>query len=304
MDCQSIINSVYAQVKDIDNEGRIATYIPALGNIDPEKLGVCLSSIDGHQFSAGDCKEQFSIQSIAKVFALSIAYQILGDSMWNRLGVEPSGTAFNSLIQLELEAGIPRNPFINAGAIVVCDILCSQLQNPLQEVIEFVRKAAENATIQYDETIALSEKQTGFKNYALINLMKSFGNIHNDIEEVLDIYFHLSSIKMSCEELSHAFLYLANDGLLLKHRQQLIHPVQVNRINAIMLTCGFYDEAGEFAFRVGLPGKSGVGGGIAAILPDQYAIAVWSPRLNPKGNSFRGLKFLELFTSQTKNTIF
>lgn len=304
LNCQNTINQVYEEVKRGKNLGQVATYIPALGNVDPEKFGVCLTKINGERFSIGDCHEPFSIQSIAKVLSLSMAFDLLKDEIWTRVGVEPSGTAFNSLVQLEVEAGIPRNPLINAGAIVICDILCTHLTNPKQELIHFIRKAADNPNVNYDEHIAASEKSTGYRNRALINLMRAFGNIHNDIDQVLDLYFHLSSVTMTCVELSQTFLYLANEGKLINKDISIVSAAMSKRINAIMQTCGFYDEAGEFAFRVGLPGKSGVGGGIAAILPGEYSIVVWSPRLNPKGNSHRGLQFLERFTTETEETIF
>lgn len=304
MDCQKIITHVYNEIKQGKNMGQVATYIPLLGNVDSEKFGVCLTTIDGEQFCAGDYQEPFSIQSIAKVLSLSMAFDLLKDKIWTRVGVEPSGTAFNSLVQLEVESGIPRNPLINAGAIVICDILCTHLEKPKEELIQFIRRAAQKETIDYDEEIAVSEKSSGYRNQALINLMKSFNNIENDIEQVLDLYFHLSSIKMSCAELSQTFLYLANKGKLIDQDIAIVSHRMAKRINAIMQTCGFYDEAGEFAFRVGLPGKSGVGGGIVAILPGEYSIVVWSPKLNPKGNSYRGLQFLESFTTQTEGSIF
>lgn len=304
MNCQHAINEVYEHILLGDNLGEVATYIPALGTVDPDKFGVCVMMVDGRTYTKGDCEEAFSIQSIAKVLSLGLAFNELEDELWKRVGVEPSGTAFNSLVQLEVEAGIPRNPFINAGAIVICDILCSLFEDPKKEVLHFIRKAAENQHLVFDEEIAASEASAGYRNYALINLMKSFNNINKDISEVLDLYFHLSSIKMTCIELARTFLFLANKGKLSNQETSIVSPRKAKRINAIMQTCGFYDEAGEFAFRVGLPGKSGVGGGIAAILPGEYAITVWSPKLNPKGNSYRGLQFLELFTTKTEGSIF
>lgn len=304
MDCQKIIDQIYAEVKAEDNLGEVARYIPELSKVSPEKLGVCLTTIDGRQFVAGDANEPFSIQSIAKVLSLSLAFSCIGDPIWERVDVEPSGTAFNSLLQLESEGGIPRNPLINAGAIVVCDILCGFFEQPKQELIQFIRRAANRESIDYAPNIATSERSTGFRNMALINYLRSFGNIHNDIEQVIDLYFNLCSIKMSCTELSRTFLFLANSGVQPQSNEGLLDSSKAKRINAIMQTCGFYDEAGEFAYRVGLPGKSGVGGGIAALLPKEYTIAVWSPRLNKKGNSYRGMKFLERFTTETESSIF
>ena len=303
-DCQSIIEETYHSIK-ADNKGNVASYIPELSKVNASKFGVCLTTTQGKHFAFGDYKESFSIQSIAKVLSLSLAYNILGEQIFKRVDVEPSGTAFNSLSQLEAENGIPRNPLINSGAIVICDILCSELNDPKNELLEFIRLVANSKTIEYCPKIAKSEKETGFRNYALINYLKSFGNIKNNVETVIDLYFHLCSIKMNCVELSIAFGYLSNEGKQLSKAQKRILPVtKTKRINAIMNLCGFYDEAGEFAYRVGLPGKSGVGGGIAAILPENYSIAVWSPKLNDKGNSYRGMKFLELFTTKTEDTIF
>lgn len=304
IDYQKIINTLYAEIKAAPNQGKVATYIPALGEVDENKFGISLQTIDGQSYQAGDYAEPFSIQSIAKVLALALAYEFIGEKIWDRVGLEPSGMAFNSLIQLELENGIPRNPLINAGAIVLCDIIYSNCSTPKNRLINFIQNLLTDTEITYDAYIAKSEKETGFRNYALINLMKSFGNIDNEVEAVIDLYFNLSSIKMSCKTLAKSFLFLANKGQCLASGKQLVSSVKTKRINAIMQSCGFYDEAGEFAFSVGLPGKSGVGGGIVAILPNKYAISVWSPKLNDKGNSYRGLQFLKQFTSATNRTIF
>lgn len=304
MDYEKIINQIYQEVKDMEDEGRVATYIPELANISPDKFGVHLSTISGESIGIGDYQEKFSIQSIAKVLAMTMAYRIKGGDVWERVGVEPSGASFNSLVQLEYEMGKPRNPLINAGAIVICDILLSELKNPWAELLDFVRYVAQNSEINYNPQVFASEKETGFRNRATINLMKSFGNIENPVDDVLDFYFSLCSIEMTCQELSRTFLFLANDGIDPVSEQQIITLSRSKRINAIMMTCGFYDEAGEFTFRVGLPGKSGVGGGIVAVHPEHFSIAVWSPKLNLKGNSFKGMKFLELFTTETGQSVF
>ena len=218
--------------------------------------------------------------------------------------MEPSGSSFNSLLQLEANHGIPRNPFMNAGALVVCDILIEHLSHPEEDFLSFIRELTSCEDIYYSASIARSEKEAGYRNIALGNYLKSFGNLVNDPDRVLDFYFNICSIEMSCQELSKAFLYLADDDFRSSRKQKVLSMSQAKRINAIMQTCGFYDESGEFAFRVGLPGKSGVGGGIVAIHPDKYCVAVWSPKLNEKGNSYRGMKFLELFTTRTESSIF
>ena len=229
---------------------------------------------------------------------------IKGDDLWKRVGREPSGTAFNSLVQLEIEKGVPRNPFINAGAIVMADILLSHLDNPKEDFLNFVRAVAGNQTIEYNENVAVSERENGYLNAAIANLLKYHGTIKNDIESVLHFYFLMCSVEMSCRELSLAFLAFANHRRKFDYTGITLTASQIKRMNAIMQTCGFYDEAGEFAFFVGLPGKSGVGGGIVAIYPLQYSVAVWSPRLNSKGNSVMGMKALELLTTETKESIF
>lgn len=304
IDCQKEINKVYESVLKGPNSGEVANYIPELGKVSPDKLGVSLSNLDGEHFNAGDYQERFSIQSIAKVLSLVMIFNRLGEPIWKRVGVEPSGTSFNSLIQLETEDGIPRNPLMNSGALVVCDMLCSELKNPKKELIEYIRHVANDNDINYSKTIAESEEKEGYRNFALINYLKSFGNIKNEVEEVLDLYFNLCSIEMNCLTLSKCFTFLANEGTQIETGERILSRRRTERINAIMQTCGFYDEAGEFAYRVGLPGKSGVGGGIIAVRPDEYAIAVWSPRLNAKGNSYRGMKFLEQFTALTEGSIF
>ncbi|MBC8209744.1 MAG: glutaminase [Gammaproteobacteria bacterium] len=304
IDYQKIFHHIVAGFKDDDDCGKVATYIPELANVDPKKLGIHLTTVENNHFCFGDSNEKFSIQSISKVLSLTLALKVVGEEVWDRVGVEPSGSAFNSLVQLEYEKGIPRNPMINAGAIVICDFLLSCLDNPKYELLEFIRKISGIASIDYSVKVAESEVQTGFRNYSLANLMKGFGNIDNDIEAVMDLYFHLCSIEMSCKELAQAFLFLAADGINPIINETVISPGRTKRVNAIMQMCGFYDEAGEFAFRVGLPGKSGVGGGIVAVHPGKYCIAVWSPKLNKNGNSYRGMRVLEELTTKTQLSIF
>lgn len=303
MTYKPLLQAIYTEVKAGEHAGKVATYIPELGKIDPDKLGAYIVSHTGEGYGIGDCHEKFSVQSIMKVFALTYAYDQLGSQIWQRVGIEPAGTPFNSLVQLEYEAGIPRNPFINAGALVVSDMLIDLFDDPKRDLLAFVQGLVPEATIQYNLAVAASEAATGYRNRSLVNLIRSFGNIKHPTDQVLDLYFHQCSIEMSCAELAQAAIYLANDGRSLIG-QKVVSESCAKRINAIMQTCGFYDEAGEFAYRVGLPGKSGVGGGIIAIHPDRYSLAVWSPKLNPKGNSFRGMKFLEAFTTRTGNSIF
>lgn len=304
MDIKEIVQSVFDRTKGIEDKGKLASYIPELKNVDPDSFGVHISTTNHLNFGVGNYHDKFSIQSIVKVLSLTMAYSLLGEDLWQRVKVEPSGTAFNSLVQLEVENGIPRNPFINAGALVVTDVLMSSLNNPQQDFLDFLKNLSKSNSISYSNKITASEKKVGYRNAALCNFLKSFHNIDNDPTDVLDFYYKMCSIEMSCEELSQLFLFLANGGCTLHKNNRIITRSQTKRINALMQTCGFYDESGDFAFRVGLPGKSGVGGGIVAVHPKEYAIAVWSPPLNQKGNSYKGMRFLEEFTTRTELSIF
>jgi glutaminase len=303
MNYQQILEEIYLQSKSLPIIGNIATTIPELANVNPDKFGICLTTIDGKEFSIGDSNEKFSIQSVSKALSVTLAFSHLGEKIWERVGVEPSGNPFNSLVQLEYEKGIPRNPFINAGALVIADMLVSCLENPKEEFLHFIREISGCDTINYNLKVAQSEKDTGFRNAALTNFLKSFGNINNDVDKVLDFYFHQCSVEMTCKELADAFFFLANEGIS-KNGKQILTSSQAKRINALMQTCGFYDESGEFTYKVGLPGKSGIGGGIAAVLPKQFSVATWNPRLNEKGNSELGMYALEQLTTKTGMSIF
>ncbi len=303
MNYQELIESCYAFIKGIEPVGKVASYIPELSKTDPNMFGVHLLTTSNENFYLGYNEIDFSVQSIVKVLALTYALEIEQENVWKRVNMEPSGNPFNSVVQLEYECGVPRNPFINAGAIVICDILYSHLNNPAKDFLKFVKKLCQNNNISYNAKIAKSEKKHGYRNYALANFMKSFGNIKNDIDEVMDFYFLICSLELSCKDLANSFILFANSGKLLSG-ERIISKSKSKRINAIMQTCGFYDEAGLFSYRVGLPGKSGVGGGIIAVHPGLYSIAVWSPRLNDKGNSYLGLKFLEEFTTLSGASIF
>jgi len=304
MDFQKILNTIEDELSHKEVFGEVASYIPELAKVDPKKFGMYLYCVNKGEYQMGDSLEKFSIQSISKVFTLSIGMKLLGEDLWKRVHVEPSGDPFNSLTQLEYECGIPRNPFINAGALVVADILVSNLDDPKAELLKFVRKVSGNEEIDYDPNIAASEKSTGYRNYAMVYYMKALGNIKNEVEPILDFYFHQCSLAMSCKDLAHAFMIYANQGKIPDTGETILSTKKIKRINSLMQTCGFYDEAGEFSFEVGLPGKSGVGGGIVAIHPEQYSVAVWSPILNKKGNSELGMAALEKLTTMTGLSIF
>ena len=287
LDTNENLKDIYQEIQPYASIGKQADYIPALAKINPDQFGMCIHTIQNKTFMHGEATTGFSIQSISKVFSLAMCLSLEGDNLWKRVGKEPSGTAFNSLVQLEVEKGIPRNPFINAGAIVMTDILLNHLKYPEEEYLRFVHSISGNNQIHYNEEVALSERENGYLNAAITNLLKYHHNIDNDIERVLHFYFLQCSIEMSCYDLSKAFLPFANHKQAFTFEGITLTASQVKRINAIMQTCGFYDEAGEFSYLVGLPGKSGVGGGIAAVYPLRYSVAVWSPRLNPKRSEER-----------------
>jgi glutaminase len=303
MNLQSVLNEVYSEVIAMNLEGKVSNSIPELSKIDPSKFGIHLTTLEGNDFGVGDSSERFSIQSVSKPLTLAMAFSKLGEKVWKRVDVEPSGDPFNSLVQLEYEKGIPRNPFINAGAIVIADMIVTLYQNPKEDFLNFLRTISGSDTINFNPRVAQSEKDTGFRNRALANFLKSFGNIDNDVDDVLDFYFHQCSVEMSCKELAQAFYFFANAGKT-KEELQILTESQTKRLNAIMQTCGFYDESGEFTYKVGLPGKSGIGGGIVALFPKKFTIATWNPRLNEKGNSELGMHALELFTTKTGMSIF
>ncbi|WP_255433913.1 glutaminase [Carboxylicivirga sp. M1479] len=303
-DWQSIINEIGQEIQPYQSAGKVADYIPELENVKKEAFGMSVVFIDGREFSFGDSDVNFSVQSISKVYSLTKAFSFLKDELWKRVGKEPSGNPFNSLIQLEHENGKPRNPFINAGAIVVADCVVSNANQPLNDTIDFVREISGNKNIAINEDMFLSEKHFGHRNAALAHFMKSYGNIESDVEAVLNYYFGHCSLSMNCRDVAQSFLFLANHGRHPYNNQEYLTASQAKRMNSLLLTCGTYDAAGDFAFRVGMPGKSGVGGGIAAIIPGLLSICVWSPGLDKYGNSLAGAKALELFTTKTGISIF
>lgn len=303
MDYQKILEDIYQEIIPFADKGAQADYIPALAKVNPDQFGIAIKTTAGEAYSHMQAQTRFSIQSISKVFALAMALSLEGEDLWKIVGKEPSGTAFNSLVQLEVEKGKPRNPFINAGAIVIADMLMSRLDDPEAEFLQFIRALSGSADVGYNLEVAESERENGYLNAAIINLLKHHGRIQNDIEDVLMFYFRMCSVEMSCEELAQAFLAFTNYRPF-DFAGYRLSSSKIKRLNAVMQTCGFYDEAGEFSYLVGLPGKSGVGGGIVAVHPAHYSVAVWSPRLNSKGNSVMGMKALELLTTYTQESIF
>src|SRR5437763_535029 len=305
-DLDEVVAVVADEMRDHLGEGRVADYIPALARVDPNQFGIAIVTTDGRTASAGDCATPFSIQSLSKVFTLVLAINRLDEALWRRVGREPSGSRFNSIVQLEQEHGIPRNPFINAGALVVTDAVIAGATPAaaIADIAGFMRRLAMDEAVSIDPEVASSEEETGFRNASLANFLRSFDNLQSPVAEVLDVYFNQCALRMTCRQLARAGLFLAQDGLDPLNQIQVTSPQRTRRINAIMMTCGHYDASGDFAFKVGLPGKSGVGGGILAIAPRRASIAVWSPGLNNHGNSLVGSLALERLAILTGWSVF
>lgn len=306
IDLAAVVAGIVAEAGAAQDRGMVADYIPSLGSVDPAQFGIAIVTPEGAMFTGGDADTPFSIQSVSKVFALTLALGKAGPDLWKRVGVEPSGSAFNSVVQLEAEKGIPRNPFINAGAIVVSDVILggSEPREAIGDVLRFVRFLSGDERVFVDNEVASSEAETGFRNVALANYMKSFANMDHRVGDALKVYFHQCAIAMSCRQLAMAGRYLMLDGVHPETGKAVVSTVRARRILALMLTCGHYDGSGEFAFRVGIPGKSGVGGGILAVVPGKASIAVWSPGLNARGNSKLGSEALESLAAATNWNVF
>jgi glutaminase len=301
-----IVATVRQDMESHLGRGKVADYIPALARVDPKNFAISIATCDGRTASAGGAHLPFSIQSISKVFTLTLALNKLGANLWDRVGREPSGSRFNSIVQLEAEKGIPRNPLINAGAVVITDTLLDggDVDGTIAEVLGFMRRLADDPAIVIDEEVAESEAQTGFRNTSLANFLRANDNLRSKVEDVLQVYFNQCAIRMNCRQLARAGLFLAHGGQDPLNHARVTTPFRTKRINALMMTCGHYDASGDFACRVGLPGKSGVGGGILAIAPRKASICVWSPGLNAQGNSMVGSMALERLSSLTGWSVF
>ncbi|WFB11574.1 glutaminase [Streptomyces sp. LX-29] len=303
MDYQAVLDEVATRVAPEIGRGQVARYIPALASVELGRFGMAIADADGSVYGVGDWEVPFSVQSISKAFSLALVLAQDGETLWRRVGREPSGNPFNSLVQLEYENGIPRNPFINAGALVVTDRLQSLTGDASTTMLDFLRAESGNPELAFDAAVAASETEHGDRNAALAHFMASYGNLDNPVPTLLEHYFWQCSIEMSCRDLALAAGFLARHGVS-SDGSRLLTRSEAKRINAVMLTCGTYDAAGDFAYRVGLPGKSGVGGGIVAVVPGRCALCVWSPGLDARGNSVAGVSALDHFTTLTGWSVF
>jgi glutaminase len=300
---QAVLDRIAEEIEQLPGRGRPADYIPALAALDPRRFGMAVAEPDGAVYGVGEWRQPFSTQSVTKVYTLALDLAREGDALWEHVGREPSGNPFNSLVQLEYENGIPRNPFINAGALVVTDRLHTRTGNAAGALLDFLRAESGNPELSFDQEVAASETAHGDRNAALAHFMASYGNIGNPVPVLLDQYFRQCSIDASCADLALATGFLARHGIR-ADGSRLLTRSQAKQVNAVMLTCGTYDAAGDFAYRVGLPGKSGVGGGIIAVVPGRCTLCVWSPGLDERGNSVAGVAALDRFTTLTGLSVF
>ena len=305
-DMAELVGRIASEMAAAPDRGRVADYIPGLAVVDPSRFAIAVELADGRCFEAGDTAVRFSVQSISKVFSLTLALGKVGDALWCRVSREPSGSAFNSIVQLEAERGLPRNPFVNAGAIVVADVMlgAGRPREAIGELLRFVRHVASDEDILIDEVMAEGERRTGHRNAALANYLRSFGRLDNEVEEVLGVYYNQCALAMTCRQLAKAGRYLMLDGRQPGTAGSVVSPMRARRINSLMLMCGHYDGSGEFAYRVGLPAKSGVGGGILAVAPGVASVAVWSPGINERGTSQLGALALERLVAGTGWSVF
>ena len=304
LDLDDILGTINEEVSQRFGEGKVADYIPSLADVPLERFGMALALLDGGIHEAGHSRERFSIQSVSKVYTLTLALEAIGDRLWKRVDREPSGDPFNSLIQLEHEKGIPRNPFMNAGALISADVILSNHDDAEATLLEFMRARSGNPDVGTDEVVAKSERESGYRNVALANFIRSYDNLHNEVQDVLDFYYLQCSLCMDCVDLARSVQYLADGGRCPSSGVQVTTAEGATRINSVMMTAGTYDAAGDFAFYVGLPAKSGVGGGIVAVVPHVMGLCVWSPGLDEKGNSLLGRYALHRFTRMTGLSVF
>jgi glutaminase len=304
MDYTKILEEIYDEVSPLLKKGKVAGYIPELKRVNKEQFGMAVCTNDGDEYLIGSADKYFSIQSVSKVFTFAMAYKEFGQRIWQRVGKEPSGTKFNSLILLENEKGVPRNPFINAGSIVIADMLFRKYKNPIEEVLKFIRELSGNPNINFNTSVKNSEIKYANINYALAYLMKAHKNIKSEVGDIIEFYASHCAIEMTCVDLARSFRLFTQDGKNPWNGRKVLTESQSKHINAVMMTCGLYNSVGDFAYRVGMPAKSGVGGAVVGVIPDKISVAVWAPGLDKNGNSLAGIKALELFTDKTGLSIY
>ncbi len=302
-----ILQEIIENNRECTASGHVATYIPELSKADPNDLGIYIVTLDNEHYSAGEANKKFTIQSISKIITLMLALVDNGiDTVFTHIGVEPSGESFSSIASMETrDLRKPYNPMINAGAILASSLIKGDnVQHKVNRILDFTRKLAHNDDISINESTFHSEKITGDKNRALAYYMKSCNLMQGDVDEILDIYFSHCSIEITCKDLAEIGAVLANDGVSIHTGEPLISK-QICRITkTIMVTCGLYDASGDFAVHIGIPAKSGVGGGILASVPKKMGIGVFAPALDSKGNPVAGIGMLKDISNELDLSIF
>lgn len=300
---QKILEQALEEARGEIAFGEVATYIPELGKADKNHLGVCIYLKNGERYSAGNTTERFTIQSISKVISLAVALERCGfDRIFQKVGMEPSGDTFNSLVKLDLSSDHPYNPMINSGAIAVASYLMPVIG--FDELLNFVRKLCMDPEITLNEKVYQSEMSNIARNRAIAYLLESKGVIESDVEKSLELYVKMCSMNVTAESLAGLGLVLAGGGLHPDTGERLLDSHVVQVVKTIMLTCGMYDGSGEFAVRVGIPSKSGVGGGILSVVEKKMGIGIYGPALDSKGNSIAGSYLLQYLSEKLKLHMF
>ncbi|TVQ11118.1 MAG: glutaminase A [Leptolyngbya sp. DLM2.Bin27] len=295
---QAFLDQLYHELKGV-SAGQVASYIPELARANPDWFGISIVTLDGHTYEVGDVAQKFTIQSISKVFVYGMALEDYGrDQLLKKVGVEPTGDPFNSLIRLDEDSKRPENPMVNAGAIATTGLITgADLADRLNRMLAMFQRYVGNEVF-VDVSTFISERSTGHRNRAMAHLMLNFGMIDQPIEDALDLYFQQCSVLVTAHDLAVMAATLANQGVNPITGERAVGANHVRDILSVMYTCGMYNFAGEWAFRVGIPAKSGVSGGILAVVPNRAGIAVFSPLLDGHGNSVRGLKVFEALSRQ------
>lgn len=303
----NLLDTLVEKNKIYGMDGNVASYIPALSKADKNALGIYIIDSKGKEYYSGDYDKKFTMQSISKIVSLILAIKDNGRyNVFKKVDVEPTGMGFNSIVNLEeSDSGKPYNPMINAGAIVTTSLIGGRdINEKLEKILDFMKSVTDNHNISVNEEVYLSEKETGNRNRALAYFMKSTGVLDGDIEEILDLYFKQCSIEVTAKDLAKFGAVIANDGVIPWSNEKVI-PQEVCRIvKTIMVTCGMYDASGEFAVNVGIPAKSGVGGGIVAAVPRKFGIGIYGPSLDEKGNSIAGISLIKELSKELDLSIF
>lgn len=300
---QKILEKALRQGRSVTGLGEVASYIPELSKADKNHVGVCVMDCMGGHFEAGDVDIRFTIQSISKVVSLAIALELYGmEAVFGQIGMEPSGDAFNSIVKLAGDASRPYNPMVNSGAISIASFLAPELD--FSEMLERTRELCDDPEIVLNEAVYHSEMATTSRNRAIAYLLESKGVLRCSVDEALELYIKMCSLGVTARSLASLGMLLANGGVRLRDGKQLLQPETVRVVKSIMLTCGMYDGSGEFAVRVGVPTKSGVGGGLLSVVDKRMGIGIFGPSLDKKGNSIAGEKILQYLSAQMKLHMF